>query len=176
MAYGSSDPVVAIRSPPDQTRAARPWQAAGVQGGGVGHGDCRQALDADHVASGWTETQALPNKAPVGTFEALRVIRARPPFPLQGIDSDNGGELIDRELPCRCGAASSSSPGPELPGSDFAADQAARANASFSATVQRALSVAGAKLASKLFFASCQASAAPSCGSAANVCTKFSFR
>jgi hypothetical protein len=66
--------------------------------GGVGHGDYCQTLDVTDVASGWTETQAVLNKAQVWVFEALQAIRARLPFALQGIDSDNGSEFINHEL------------------------------------------------------------------------------
>ena len=66
--------------------------------GGMAHGDYCQTLDATDVASGWTETQAVLNKAQVWVFEALQAIRARLPFPLQGIDSDNGSEFINHEL------------------------------------------------------------------------------
>jgi hypothetical protein len=66
--------------------------------GGVGYGDYCQTLDVTDVASGWTETQAVLNKAQVWVFEALQAIRARLPFALQGIDSDNGSEFINHEL------------------------------------------------------------------------------
>ena len=65
---------------------------------GIARGDYCQTLDATDVASGWTETQAVLNKAQVWVFEALQAIRARLPFPLQGIDSDNGSEFINHEL------------------------------------------------------------------------------
>jgi len=66
--------------------------------GGFAHGDFCQSLDVTDVASGWTETQAVLNKAQVWVFEALREIRARLPFALRGIDSDNGSEFINHEL------------------------------------------------------------------------------
>jgi len=50
------------------------------------------------VLTGWTETQAVKNKAQKWVFEALAQIRARLPFPLLGIDSDNGGEFINNQL------------------------------------------------------------------------------
>ncbi len=40
----------------------------------------------------------MPNKAQVWVFEALKDIRARLPFPLLGIDSDNGSEFINHQL------------------------------------------------------------------------------
>lgn len=66
--------------------------------GGVAAGDFCQTLDVTDVASGWTETQALINKAQVWVFAALKTIRARLPFALQGIDSDNGSEFINNHL------------------------------------------------------------------------------
>jgi hypothetical protein len=50
------------------------------------------------VCSGWTETQAVKNKAQVWVFGALTDIRKRLPFPLLGIDSDNGSEFINDQL------------------------------------------------------------------------------
>lgn len=66
--------------------------------GGDGSGDFCQTLDMTDVASGWTETQAVINKAQVWVFEALKAIRARLPFALLGIDSDNGSEFINNHL------------------------------------------------------------------------------
>jgi len=66
--------------------------------GGFAHGDFCQTLDVTDVASGWTETEAVLNKAQVWVFEALQRIRARLPFALRGIDSDNGSEFINHEL------------------------------------------------------------------------------
>lgn len=70
--------------------------------GGFAHGDFCQTLDVTDVASGWTETQAVLNKAQVWVFAALQRIRARLPFALQGIDSDNGAEFINHELLSHC--------------------------------------------------------------------------
>lgn len=66
--------------------------------GGLAHGDFCQTLDVTDVASGWTETQAVINKAQVWVFAALQLIRARLPFALRGIDSDNGSEFINHHL------------------------------------------------------------------------------
>jgi hypothetical protein len=66
--------------------------------GGFAHGDFCQTLDITDVASGWTETQAVLNKAQVWVFAALQLIRARLPFALRGIDSDNGSEFINYHL------------------------------------------------------------------------------
>jgi hypothetical protein len=66
--------------------------------GGLAQGDFCQTLDVTDVASGWTETQAVINKAQVWVFEALQQIRTRLPFTLKGIDSDNGSEFINGHL------------------------------------------------------------------------------
>jgi hypothetical protein len=66
--------------------------------GGVALGEYCYTLDATDVASGWTETQAVPNKAQDAVFAALKQIRGRLPFPLKGIDSDNGSEFINDQL------------------------------------------------------------------------------
>lgn len=66
--------------------------------GGDGSGEFLQTLDVTDVATGWTETQAVKNKAQQWVFEALKDIRGRLPFPLLGIDSDNGGEFINNQL------------------------------------------------------------------------------
>ena len=66
--------------------------------GGMGSGEFCQSLNVTDVASGWTEAQAVLNKAQVWVFEALQDIRARLPFELKGIDSDNGSEFINHQL------------------------------------------------------------------------------
>lgn len=66
--------------------------------GGVLRGEYCQTLDVTDVATGWTETRAVRNKAQVHVFAALKHIRAALPFPVLGIDSDNGSEFINKEL------------------------------------------------------------------------------
>ena len=70
--------------------------------GGVCRGEYCQTLDATDVATGWTETRAVRNKAQTHVFAALMEIRAALPFPLFGIDSDNGSEFINNELHRYC--------------------------------------------------------------------------
>lgn len=55
-------------------------------------------LDATDVSTGWTEMRAVLTKAQVHVFAALKQIRADLPFPLLGLDSDNGAEFINDEL------------------------------------------------------------------------------
>jgi hypothetical protein len=66
--------------------------------GGLNKGDFACTLDLTDVATGWTELAATPNKAQLHVFAALKHERARLPFPLLGIDSDNGSEFINHEL------------------------------------------------------------------------------
>ena len=66
--------------------------------GGSGAGEFCQTLDMTDVTSGWTETRAVKNKAQKWVFEALEDIIATLPFPVLGIDSDNGSEFINHHL------------------------------------------------------------------------------
>jgi len=66
--------------------------------GGLAAGEYLYTLDMTDVYSGWTEVQAVPNKAQVWVFAALKDLRARLPFALRGIDSDNGSEFINDQL------------------------------------------------------------------------------
>lgn len=50
------------------------------------------------VHSGWTECVAVRNKAQVHVFAAIQTARQRLPFPLLGLDSDNGSEFINDQL------------------------------------------------------------------------------
>ena len=61
-------------------------------------GEYVNTLDVTDISTGWTETVAVVNKARRHVFDALLVIRGRLPFPLRGIDSDNGGEFINAHL------------------------------------------------------------------------------
>jgi len=82
----------------DQTRPGFVEIDLVAHDGGLAAGDYCQTLDVTDVASCWTETRALPNKAQVWVFAALKDIRARLPFTLLGIDSDNGTEFINHQL------------------------------------------------------------------------------
>lgn len=55
-------------------------------------------LNAVDVATGWTECVAVANKGQGAVFAALQLMRERLPFPLLGLDSDNGGEFINDHL------------------------------------------------------------------------------
>jgi hypothetical protein len=66
--------------------------------GGVAAGEYCQTLDLTDVATTWTETVAVRNKAQARVFAALQKVRKNLPFPLLGLDSDNGSEFINDEL------------------------------------------------------------------------------
>jgi len=72
--------------------------------GGRTPGDYAQTLDLVDIATGWTETAAVKNKAQIWVFQALQESIARMPFPVQGIDSDNGAEFINDQLVRYCKA------------------------------------------------------------------------
>jgi hypothetical protein len=59
-------------------------------------------LDATDVASGWVELRPLLNKAQKWVMEALPLILSTLPFPLLGLDSDNGSEFINHTLASWC--------------------------------------------------------------------------
>jgi len=61
-------------------------------------GDYVNTLDVTDICTGWTETQAVLNKAQRHVFTALLDIGNRQPFPYKGIDSDNGSEFINAHL------------------------------------------------------------------------------
>ena len=70
--------------------------------GGNNYGEFCFTLDMTDIQTGWTETEAVRNKAQINVFKALKDIRDRLPFPLKGIDSDNGAEFINGEMVRYC--------------------------------------------------------------------------
>ena len=52
-------------------------------------------LTAVDVSTGWTECLAIPNKTQISVSAAIKAMRSRLPFPLLGIDCDNGTEFIN---------------------------------------------------------------------------------
>jgi hypothetical protein len=61
-------------------------------------------LSATDVYSGWVELRPLLNKAHKWVLETLPNIKSSLPFPLQGIDSDNGSEFINAAMVKWCSA------------------------------------------------------------------------
>jgi hypothetical protein len=70
--------------------------------GGNARGDFCQTLTMTDIATGWTENLAVRNKAQRWVFQAITRCRRRLPFPLLGIDSDNGAEFINANLHTYC--------------------------------------------------------------------------
>ncbi len=66
--------------------------------GGNATGEHCYTLTATDIATGWTVNRSVKNKAAVWVFEALQHVIARFPFPIIGIDSDNGSEFINHHL------------------------------------------------------------------------------
>jgi len=66
--------------------------------GGNSAGDFCFTLDITDIATGWTETLSVKNKAQKWVFAAIKEATASFPFPILGIDSDNGSEFINWEL------------------------------------------------------------------------------
>jgi hypothetical protein len=66
--------------------------------GGNNKGDFCFTLDITDIATGWTETRSVKNKAQKWVFAAIKDSLASFPFPILGIDSDNGSEFINWEL------------------------------------------------------------------------------
>jgi hypothetical protein len=52
-------------------------------------------LTCTYLCTGWTEVTGLLHRSQEAVSKALRRVRQRLPFPLLGIDSDNGGEFIN---------------------------------------------------------------------------------
>ena len=70
--------------------------------GGDPNGEFTYTLDVTDVATGWTVTKVVKNKARVWVFRALEKICEKLPFEVLGIDSDNGSEFINDHLLSYC--------------------------------------------------------------------------
>jgi hypothetical protein len=66
--------------------------------GGNALGEHAYTLTVTDIATGWTENRSVPNKARTWVVAALEDISKVLPFPLLGIDSDNGSEFINHHL------------------------------------------------------------------------------
>ena len=65
--------------------------------GGVASGEFCFTLTVTDIATGWTVNRSVRNKAAKWVFEALEHVVAGFPFPILGIDSDNGVRVHQRE-------------------------------------------------------------------------------
>jgi hypothetical protein len=66
--------------------------------GGNSAGEFCFTLTVTDIATGWTENRAVRNKAQKWVVAALEEITKIMPFPILGIDSDNGSEFINEHL------------------------------------------------------------------------------
>jgi hypothetical protein len=65
-------------------------------------GEFLYTLTLTDIATGWTECQALLNRSQIGVTEAIERVRKLLPFPILGLDSDNGTEFINHNLKRYC--------------------------------------------------------------------------
>jgi hypothetical protein len=66
--------------------------------GSANEGIYLNTLTATDLATGWTECLALANKTQFAVSQAIGELRQDLPFPLLGLDSDNGSEFINETL------------------------------------------------------------------------------
>ncbi len=66
--------------------------------GGNSFGEFCFTLTMTDVATGWTVNRSVKNKAAIFVTEAIEHARLVFPFPILGIDSDNGSEFINAHL------------------------------------------------------------------------------
>ena len=66
--------------------------------GGNSFGEFCFTLTVTDVATGWTVNRSVPNKAAIHVVAAIKAASALFPFPILGIDSDNGSEFINAHL------------------------------------------------------------------------------
>lgn len=70
--------------------------------GNCGEGEFIHSLNMTDVHTGWVETRAVMGKGQTGIVAAIEQMRQSLPFPLRGIDSDNGSEFINYHLQKYC--------------------------------------------------------------------------
>ncbi|MHB2022592.1 MAG: integrase catalytic domain-containing protein [Mycobacteriales bacterium] len=66
--------------------------------GGNAVGEHAYTLTVTDIATGWTENRSVRNKARKWVIAALEEIAKVMPFPILGVDSDNGSEFINFHL------------------------------------------------------------------------------
>lgn len=66
--------------------------------GGIPVGRFAFTLTVTDVATGWTENRSVRNKTAKCVISALNHIDYKMPFPILGVDSDNGSEFINEHL------------------------------------------------------------------------------
>jgi hypothetical protein len=72
--------------------------------GGNSSGEFAFTLTVTDIATGWTINRSVKNKAAIWVTQAIEHVVAQFPFPILGIDSDNGSEFINNHLLAYCEA------------------------------------------------------------------------
>jgi hypothetical protein len=70
--------------------------------GGNGGGEVMWVLDNTDICTTWVEMRAMYGRGQHATVEQLKDIEKTLPFPWLGLDSDNGGEFINRHVLSWC--------------------------------------------------------------------------
>jgi len=66
--------------------------------GNAASGEFLHSLNVTDIATTWVETRAVLGKGQTGIVQRLVEISEALPFPLRGVDSDNGSEFINQHL------------------------------------------------------------------------------
>jgi Integrase core domain len=69
------------------------WHDGGIRGGNHAF-----TLTVTDIATGWTENRSVPDKTAKCVLAALNDVARTMPFPVLGVDSDNGSEFINDHL------------------------------------------------------------------------------
>jgi hypothetical protein len=72
--------------------------------GSKADGDFIHSLNFTDIHTTWVETRAVMGKGETGVVQAIDDIRQNLPFPLKGMDSDNGSEFVNHHLLRYCRA------------------------------------------------------------------------
>ena len=67
-----------------------------------GAGEFLYTLTLTDICTQWTEVQPIRNKGQIAVLEAIVAARKALPFPMIGLDSDNGSEFINHHLHTWC--------------------------------------------------------------------------
>ena len=70
--------------------------------GGYRGGGHAFTLTVTDIATGWTESRSLPDRTAKHLLAALNYVAATMPFPILGVDCDNGSEFINDDLVAWC--------------------------------------------------------------------------
>ena len=70
--------------------------------GNTAVGEFVHTLTMTDADTGWTECVGIANRGQICVVAAIETVRKRLPFPLLGIDSDNGSEFINHHLKGYC--------------------------------------------------------------------------